>query len=244
MNKTLGEAEAWTSALVADLAQNPEMLQQVQPFVIPSFTATTRVRDQLGNDSPVLLGVQNAHWEDAGAWTGEVSVPQAKDAGAQLVEIGHSERREFFGETVETTARKVRATLRHGLIPLLCIGESAEVKEAGDSAAFILDQAEGALVGLTPQELSRVLIAYEPIWAIGEKGRPATVEELREPFAALGERYAGVVTGLLYGGSVNLDNAEELLGIDHVTGLFVGRTAWEIDGYRQLLRIAATHGRD
>jgi triosephosphate isomerase len=145
---------------------------------------------------------------------------------------------------VETTARKVRATLRHGLIPLLCIGESAEVKEAGDSAAFILDQAEGALVGLTPQELSRVLIAYEPIWAIGEKGRPATVEELREPFAALGERYAGVVTGLLYGGSVNLDNAEELLGIDHVTGLFVGRTAWEIDGYRQLLRIAATHGRD
>jgi triosephosphate isomerase len=168
MNKTLGEAEAWTSALVADLAQNPEMLQQVQPFVIPSFTATTRVRDQLGNDSPVLLGVQNAHWEDAGAWTGEVSVPQAKDAGAQLVEIGHSERREFFGETVETTARKVRATLRHGLIPLLCIGESAEVKEAGDSAAFILDQAEGALVGLTPQELSRVLIAYEPIWAIGE----------------------------------------------------------------------------
>jgi triosephosphate isomerase len=229
MNKTLGEAEAWTSALVADLAQNPE---------------TTRVRDQLGNDSPVLLGVQNAHWEDAGAWTGEVSVPQAKDAGAQLVEIGHSERREFFGETVETTARKVRATLRHGLIPLLCIGESAEVKEAGDSAAFILDQAEGALVGLTPQELSRVLIAYEPIWAIGEKGRPATVEELREPFAALGERYAGVVTGLLYGGSVNLDNAEELLGIDHVTGLFVGRTAWEIDGYRQLLRIAATHGRD
>jgi triosephosphate isomerase len=244
MNKTLGEAEAWTSALVADLAQNPEMLQQVQPFVIPSFTATTRVRDQLGNDSPVLLGVQNAHWEDAGAWTGEVSVPQAKDAGAQLVEIGHSERREFFGETVETTARKVRATLRHGLIPLLCIGESAEVKEAGDSAAFILDQAEGALVGLTPQELSRVLIAYEPIWAIGEKGRPATVEELRVPFAALGERYAGVVTGLLYGGSVNLDNAEELLGIDHVTGLFVGRTAWEIDGYRQLLRIAATHGRD
>jgi triosephosphate isomerase len=244
MNKTLGEAEAWTSALVADLAQNPEMLQQVQPFVIPSFTATTRVRDQLGNDSPVLLGVQNAHWEDAGAWTGEVSVPQAKDAGAQLVEIGHSERREFFGETVETTARKVRATLRHGLIPLLCIGESAEVKEAGDSAAFILDQAEGALVGLTPQELSRVLIAYEPIWAIGEKGRPATVEELREPFAALGERYAGVVTGLLYGGSVNLDNAEELLGIDHVTGLIVGRTAWEIDGYRQLLRIAATHGRD
>jgi triosephosphate isomerase len=213
----------------------------VQPFVIPSFTATTTVRGILGEDSPVLLGVQNAHWEDEGAWTGEVSVPQAKDAGAQVVEIGHSERREHFGEAVETTRLKVAAALRHGLTPLLCIGESAEVKEAGGSSAFILDQAAGALEGLSDQELSRVVIAYEPIWAIGEKGRPATVEELVEPFAALGEVYSGRVTGLLYGGSVNLDNAADLLGIEHVTGLFVGRTAWRLEGYLELLRIAEAH---
>jgi triosephosphate isomerase len=168
-------------------------------------------------------------------------VPQAKDAGAQVVEIGHSERREHFGEAVETTRLKVAAALRHGLTPLLCIGESAEVKEAGGSSAFILDQAAGALEGLSDQELSRVVIAYEPIWAIGEKGRPATVEELVEPFAALGEVYSGRVTGLLYGGSVNLDNAADLLGIEHVTGLFVGRTAWRLEGYLELLRIAEAH---
>jgi triosephosphate isomerase len=243
MTKTLAEGRAWAEGLRDHLAEGHggEAPAGVQPFVIPSFTATTTVRGILGEDSPVLLGVQNAHWEDEGAWTGEVSVPQAKDAGAQVVEIGHSERREHFGEAVETTRLKVAAALRHGLTPLLCIGESAEVKEAGGSSAFILDQAAGALEGLSDQELSRVVIAYEPIWAIGEKGRPATVEELVEPFAALGEVYSGRVTGLLYGGSVNLDNAADLLGIEHVTGLFVGRTAWRLEGYLELLRIAEAH---
>jgi triosephosphate isomerase len=243
MTKTLAEARAWTEGLVGHLASAHECGAPagVQPFVIPSFTATTTVRTLLGEDSPVLLGVQNAHWEDQGAWTGEVSVPQAKDAGAQIVEIGHSERREHFGETVETTRLKVAAALRHGLTPLLCIGESAEVKDAGGSSAFILEQAAGALDGLTAEELSRVVIAYEPIWAIGEKGRPATVDELVEPFAALGAQYSGRVAGLLYGGSVNLDNAADLLGIEHVTGLFVGRTAWRLEGYLELLRIAEAH---
>ena len=239
MNKTLAEGREWASGLRDHLAgAAPE---GVQPFVIPSFTATAAVREVLGEDSPVLLGVQNAHWEDAGAWTGEVSVPQAKDAGAQIVEIGHSERREHFGETIETTRLKVAATLHHGLTPLLCIGESAEVKDSGGTSEFILDQAHGALEGLDEQQLSRVVIAYEPIWAIGEQGRPATVEELIEPFAALGEQYTGKVAGLLYGGSVNLDNAAGLLGIEHVTGLFVGRTAWQLEGYLELLRIAQAH---
>ena len=239
MNKTLAEGCEWASGLRDHLAgAAPE---GVQPFVIPSFTATAAVREVLGEDSPVLLGVQNAHWEDAGAWTGEVSVPQAKDAGAQIVEIGHSERREHFGETIETTRLKVAATLHHGLTPLLCIGESAEVKDSGGTSEFILDQAHGALEGLDEQQLSRVVIAYEPIWAIGEQGRPATVEELIEPFTALGEQYTGKVAGLLYGGSVNLDNAAELLGIEHVTGLFVGRTAWQLGGYLELLRIAQDH---
>jgi L-erythrulose 1-phosphate isomerase len=237
MTKTLAEGREWAAGLRDHLAGGAPA--GVQPFVIPSFTATTAVREVLGDS--VLLGVQNAHWEDAGAWTGEVSVPQAKDAGARIVEIGHSERREHFGETVETTRLKVAAALRHGLTPLLCIGESAEVKAAGGSSAFILDQARGALEGLTAEELSRVVIAYEPIWAIGEKGRPATLEELIEPFEALGAEYGGTVTSLLYGGSVNLDNAADLLGIEHVTGLFVGRTAWQLDGYLELLRIAEMH---
>lgn len=239
MNKGLAEARRYARGLHDHLGKTG--LSGVQPFIIPSFTALAATRDELGAESPVLLGVQNAHWDDHGAWTGEVSVPQAKDAGAQLVEIGHSERREHFGETVATTRLKVAAALAHGLVPLLCIGESAEVNQAGESAPFILQQAAGALDGLTPEQLGRVLIAYEPIWAIGENGRPATVEELREPFAALGREYGGRTSGLLYGGSVNLDNAEDLLGIDHVTGLFVGRAAWELPGYLRLLQMAAAH---
>ena len=239
MNKGLDESRRYIRGLRDYVQSTP--LPGVQPFIIPSFTAVTTVREELGADSPVLLGVQNAHWEDEGAWTGEVSVAQAKDAGAQLVEIGHSERREHFGETVETTRRKVAATLAHGLMPLLCIGESAETKQAGGSSRFILDQAAGALDGLADEQLRRVLIAYEPIWAIGEHGRPATVEELRRPFADLAREYGGRTSGLLYGGSVNLDNAEELLGIEHVTGLFIGRAAWQLPGYLRILEIAAAH---
>ncbi|WP_422742050.1 triose-phosphate isomerase [Mycobacterium sp. WMMD1722] len=239
MNKGLAEARSFARGLSDHLGCNG--LRGVQPFVIPSFTAVAATREELGLESPVLLGVQNAHWQDHGAWTGEVSVPQAKDAGAQLVEIGHSERREHFGETVETTRLKVAAALNHGLLPLLCIGESAEVKDAGGSSEFILDQAAGALDSLSADELRRVLIAYEPIWAIGEHGRPATVEELREPFAELGREYGDRVQGLLYGGSVNRDNAAELLDIDHVDGLFVGRAAWELTGYLELLELAAAH---
>ncbi len=239
MNKGLTESRSYVRALSDHVGRKG--LPGVQPFVIPSFTALAAARDELGADSPVLLGAQNAYWEDAGAWTGEVSVAQVKDAGAQIVEIGHSERREHFGETVETTRLKVAAVLAHGLVPLLCIGESAEVKRAGESTRFILEQAAGALEGLSAEQLGRVLIAYEPIWAIGESGRPATVDELREPFAELGREYGGRMTGLLYGGSVDLDNAEELLGIDHVGGLFVGRAAWQLPGYLRLLEIAAAH---
>ncbi|MCG7595691.1 triose-phosphate isomerase [Mycobacterium sp. PSTR-4-N] len=239
MNKGLAEARRYARGLADHVAQT--RLRGVQPFIIPSFTALAATREELGPDSAVLLGAQNAHWEDRGAWTGEVSVVQAKDAGAQLVEIGHSERREHFGETVETTRLKVAAALAHGLVPLLCIGESAQIKHAGETSQYILGQAAGALDGLTADQMRAVLIAYEPIWAIGDGGRPATVDELRQPFADLNEVYGGRVRGLLYGGSVNLDNAEDLLSIDSVTGLFIGRAAWELPGFLQLLDTAAAH---
>lgn len=241
MNKTLGEARSFAEAVAA--AATPDRWPGVQPFVIPPATALSMVRSALPAEHGVLLGAQNAHWEDAGAWTGEVSVPQVADAGAQLVEIGHSERREHFAETVETTRLKVQATLRHGLIPLLCIGEPAEVKEAGESVDFILRQAAGALEGLSPADLARVLIAYEPIWAIGEHGRPATPEELAEPFRALAETYGGRVEAILYGGSVSQDNTAQTLAIDGVEGLFVGRSAWRVEGFLELLDMAADHAR-
>ncbi|MFD1717692.1 triose-phosphate isomerase [Georgenia deserti] len=239
MNKTLAEAREWTAGVLATLAERPELMSGIQPFVIPPLTALTTVRELLGENSPVLLGAQNAHWEDAGAWTGEVSVPQAADAGAQLIEIGHSERREHFGETVETTRLKVAATLRHDLTPLLCIGEPLEVHDAGGSAGFILDQVRGAVDGLPEEQLGRILLAYEPIWAIGEQGRPATPADLADPVAALQAEFGASVRAVLYGGSVNTDNAADLLAIPGIDGLFVGRTAWELDGFRRLLEIAA-----
>ncbi|WP_313771117.1 triose-phosphate isomerase [Arthrobacter zhaoxinii] len=240
MNKTLAEARAYAQGLLA--AVSGHGLDGVQPFVIPPASAIAAVAEILGRDGRVLVGAQNAHWEDAGAWTGEVSVPQVADAGARIIEIGHSERREHFGETDDTVRRKVAAVLHHGLIPLLCIGEPASVKNAGGSAAFILNQARRALDGLDDDQLARVLIAYEPIWAIGVNGRPATAGELQEPFAALWGRYGGRVSALLYGGSVSVDNAAQLLEIEHVGGLFVGRTAWQLEGYLSLLGIAAERG--
>ncbi|KAE8765934.1 triose-phosphate isomerase [Georgenia thermotolerans] len=236
MTKTLAEARAYAAGLVAAL--DGRDLAGLQPFIIPPFTALTPVADVLVAEPRILLGAQNAHWEDAGAWTGEVSVPQVADAGARLVEIGHSERREHFAETIETTGLKVRAALRHGLHALLCIGEPAEVKDAGDSTAYILAQARGALGGLTAGELANVVIAYEPVWAIGEHGRPATAAELAGPFAALAAEYGGRAAGVLYGGSVHQGNAAELLTIAGVEGLFVGRAAWQLEGYLELLEIA------
>jgi triosephosphate isomerase len=239
MNKGLTESRRYAREL-ADYVGRTD-LSGVQPFILPSFTALAATRDELGSHSPVLLGAQNAHWANDGAWTGEVSVSQVKDAGAQLVEIGHSERRAHFGETVATTRLKVAAVLAHGLVPLLCIGESLAVRCAGQSSRFILEQAAGALDGLNAEQMNRVLIAYEPIWAIGDSGRPATVEELREPFAELWHEYGSRVRKLLYGGSVSLDNAEDLLSIEHVGGLFIGRAAWQLPGYQRILEIAAAH---
>ena len=237
MTKTLDQARRYARGLADHLG--PEAPPGVQPFVVPPFTALDAVRHELGPGSPVVLGAQNAHWAPEGAWTGEISVLQAEDAGARLVEIGHSERREHFGETDETVRRKVAAVLERGLVPLLCVGESEQVKQAGGSTDHVLGQVARALDGLGEADLARVLIAYEPIWAIGEHGRPATVEELAEPFAALDREHGAGVLGLLYGGSVDVGNAPELLGIAGVTGLFVGRAAWELDGYVQLLEIAS-----
>jgi triosephosphate isomerase len=234
MNKTLAEARQYASALAGVGA---DRWPGVQPFVIPTATALAAVRAELGERSPVLLGAQNAHWEDAGAWTGEVSVPQLADAGAQLVELGHSERRTYFGETDETVNLKVKATLRHGLVPLVCVGEPSEVFDAGESRSHVLGQVRAALAGVG--ELDRVLLAYEPIWAIGENGRPAEADEIADVFAALQAEYGGSVRAVLYGGSVDQDNALATLAVPGVGGLFVGRAAWQPEGLVGLLDLVA-----
>jgi len=232
MNKLLAEAKTFATRL-REVPAPPG----VQRFIIPPYPAIPTVAEALGSDSDVILGAQNAHWEDAGAWTGEVSVPQVQDAGATLVELGHSERRAHFNETDATVNLKVRSVLRHGLIPLVCVGEPDEVFRQGGSSEYILRQAHAALHQVP--DASEVLIAYEPVWAIGETGRPAHPEDIESQFAALTEALQGRVRAILYGGSVNPDNATETLAVPGVDGLFVGRSAWEVEGYLGLVDLAA-----
>ncbi|MGQ7295650.1 triose-phosphate isomerase [Quadrisphaera sp. KR29] len=245
MTKTRAEGAAWARALAAAAAERggEAAWAGVQPFVVPPATALSQVAEAL--DAPgtrrVLVGAQDAHWEDSGAWTGELSVPQLADAGAQLVELGHSERREHFAETDERVALKVSAVLRHGLLPLVCVGETAQQRAAGRSADVVLTQARAALDAAGGQ---RCVLAYEPVWAIGEGGREARPEEVAPVVDAL----AGLVRErggdparhpVLYGGSVTVQGAPGVLAVPGVDGLFVGRTAWRAEGFTALLDLAA-----
>ncbi|MEV6981138.1 triose-phosphate isomerase [Sphaerisporangium sp. NPDC051017] len=245
MNKTIGESREYARLLAEALAETP-LPDEVQPFILPAHTSLAAVRDQLGRDqlagAPVLLGAQNAHWAPEGAGTGEVSMRMVADAGAQLVEMGHSERREQFGETDETVARKARAAVDHGLLPLICVGEPGAVRTAGDAERFVTAQVRAALSRLQPEEIRQTLIAYEPVWAIGAGGTPATPEQVAPVMSRIAEeaRRLGAGAGcraLLYGGGVDAGNAAALLRETPADGLFVGRAAWSVDGLLRLLAI-------
>ena len=241
MNKTLAEARAYMATLAG--ASIP---RGIQPFVLPPLTALAAVRDAMPAGSPVLLGAQNAHWAAEGSWTGETSMRMVRDSGAALVEIGHSERREHFGETDATVALKVRSCLDADLVPLLCVGEPLKVREAGGQLEFVTAQVEAAMEHVRADEVPQVLLAYEPVWAIGEKGRPAQTDEIAPVMDAIAQQLATKTEGLgaralLYGGSVTADNAADLLADPHTDGLFVGRCAWQPEGLLTLIGIGAAH---
>ncbi|MCP8893867.1 triose-phosphate isomerase [Shinella daejeonensis] len=235
MNKVLAEALAFAEALKA---ADGERDSRVQRFVIPSFTAVREVKKVLAGTS-VKVGAQNMHWDDAGAWTGEVSPLMLKDCGLDIVELGHSERREHFGETDRTVGLKTAAAVRHGLTPLICIGETLAEREAGRADAVLQQQVEGAL-GLLEGDArkAQILLAYEPVWAIGVNGIPATADYADERHAMIAKVAEGLLgrhVPVLYGGSVNPGNAAELIAMPHIDGLFIGRSAWAVDGYLDIL---------
>jgi len=238
MNKTLAEALAFASRLAeADRDSDP----LIQRFVIPAFTAVREVKRALSGTS-VKVGAQNMHWEDAGAWTGEVSAPMLKDCELDLVELGHSERREYFGETDETVGFKVGAAVRHGLTPLICIGETLHQRQSGLADAVLRKQVEAALAPVADMADAQVLLAYEPVWAIGVNGIPATADYASERHGKIADvamRVLGRQVPVLYGGSVNPQNCEELIAQAHIDGLFIGRSAWSVDGYLDILRRVA-----
>ncbi|MDX8533713.1 triose-phosphate isomerase [Mesorhizobium sp. VK25A] len=240
MNKTLAQARAFADGLLA----GPEGDARIQRFVIPPFTAAREVKAML-KDTSVKVGAQNMHWADEGAWTGEISPPMLKDCNLDIVELGHSERREHFGETDETVGLKTEAAVRHGLTPLICIGETLAEREAGVARDVLDRQVRGALSKLgAAQKSAPILLAYEPVWAIGIKGIPATsdyADARQAEIVATAHDMLGRRVPCLYGGSVNPGNCAELIACPHIDGLFIGRSAWAVEGYLDILaRCAAT----
>jgi triosephosphate isomerase len=234
MNKTLREAEAYAAALKAYVATRR---LRVNVFIVPPFTALSAVH-RIVKDSPIRLAAQNMHWEPAGAWTGEISPIMLRDAGAGMVELGHSERRAAFGETDDTINRKVLAALAHGLRPLICVGETAAERAFGVAHESVARQVKIAVAGVPVPSVRDVLIAYEPVWAIGGAGTPADPDDvnrlhgtIRQALAeAVGEPAAAEVP-VLYGGSVNLDNLAGFAAQPLVDGLFIGRAAWDVTSF-------------
>ena len=222
LHKTVAEA----AALVKELAEGLAGDARVQVAVAPTFTALAAA-GAAAEGTPVELAAQDVHWEVQGAFTGEVSAPMLADVGCRHVIVGHSERRQYFGETDETVRKKVGAVLAAGLAPIVCVGELLAEREAGRTLEVVGRQVRGGLAGLGAEQLARVTVAYEPVWAIGT-GKTATTAQAQEVHAAirailreLGGAVADVIR-IQYGGSVKPENAAELMSQPDVDGALVG----------------------
>lgn len=233
MNHGPSEARAFMASFLA--AYTPRTDRTVVLF--PPALALATVRDALASRTDIQLGVQNIHSELKGAFTGENSAPMARDAGARLVLVGHSERRHVFGETDDATARKCVAAFQAGLTPMLCVGEKIEEREAGQTNQVVLRQLRAGLSAIAPNDRTRVLIAYEPVWAIGT-GRTATPADagavhrvIREELTTLCGAAEAKTIPVLYGGSVNRDNARRLLDEKGVDGLLVGAASLDASSW-------------
>jgi triosephosphate isomerase len=236
MYKTTAEARALVSGLMASLAGN----SGVEVAFCPPFTALATVADLVAG-TPFQLGAQNLFWEDEGAYTGEISGKMLKDVGCHYVIIGHSERRQYFGETDEQVNKKVKAAFKHGLVPILCVGESLAQREAGETEELVKSQVEKALAGVPAEDAQRIVIAYEPIWAIGtgrsssgaDAGRVAGL--IRQTLAALYGREVAEKIRILYGGSVKPGNIKEFMGEPEIDGALVGGASLEIESFKGIV---------
>lgn len=236
MNKTPTEAVEFINGLKGLVAGcNTEVVAGV-PFVcIPGAVDATK-------GSNIKIAAQNVHWEASGAYTGEVSCEMLKDLGVDYVIIGHSERREYFGETNEMINKKARAILDAGMTPIICCGETLTQREQGVTAEHVRYQIKVALLGLNAQEVSSLVIAYEPIWAIGT-GKTATDEQAEEVCAIIRqlivELYDNDVaekTRILYGGSVNAGNAKSLFSMPNIDGGLVGGASLKLDTFEKIVK--------
>ena len=240
LNKTVREAEDYVAKLLPRVADHTD---EVDVAVFAPFTSLPTV-GRMTEESAVIAGAQNVYFEDSGAYTGEVSAPLIKDVGAGAVIVGHSERREIFGETDETVARKAARALGAGLMPVVCVGETKEERDAGGMWDKVSGQVRAVMEALDSPAGDAVVFAYEPIWAIGT-GETASPEDAQEAIGQIrgllgelgGEEFAGSVR-ILYGGSIKPGNAADIMAQGDVDGGLVGGASLEVDSFAELVEAA------
>ena len=237
LNKTISEAVAFTTTLKASVAD----VDDVEIIVAPPFTALAAVNRVIAG-SNIRLSAQDVYSEASGAFTGEVSAPMLKDVGCDYVIIGHSERRQYFGETNESVNQKVKAALAHDLKPILCVGEQLEERETGQTETVIEDHVTGGIADLSAAELLSCVIAYEPVWAIGtgKTATPAQAQEVHSFIRGLLRKThsaeVAVQLRIQYGGSVKPENASELMAQPDVDGALVGSASLEAESFAQIVK--------
>jgi triosephosphate isomerase len=236
MHKTLAEAQA----LAREICQGVGTAPTVEVAVMPPYTALAAVAEVLAG-SPVRLGAQDAFWERQGAYTGAISPWMLLDAGCHYVIVGHSERRQHFGDTNQMVNRKLQAVLAAGLHPVMCIGETLDERETGLTLARVEEQLQEGLAGLTPEQSEKLVIAYEPVWAIGT-GRTATPDQAQEVHRFIREllpRFLGTAdVRILYGGSVTPDNSAALMAEADIDGALVGGASLKADSFLKIIAAA------
>lgn len=241
-NWKLNGDHKFVNELLSAIKNKSQAFHKIDIIVCPPSLYTIQAV-QLAKGSNLRVGVQNIYYEAKGAFTGEISAEMVKDCGATYVIIGHSERRQYFGETNKLVAQKTSATLKNGLYPIVCLGEKLEEREAGKLEKVIREQLSEGLFHLTPQEFSKVIIAYEPVWAIGT-GKTATPQQAQEVHAFIrGEiekKYGALANDIIiqYGGSVNDANAKELLGQKDIDGALIGGASLKADAFTVILENA------
>ncbi|AMW31824.1 MULTISPECIES: triose-phosphate isomerase [Arthrospira] len=227
MYKTQAEAQEFLKGFVMELEDTPEEREVV--LCVP-FTDLGVMSKSL-HGSRVRLGAQNVHWEDSGAYTGEISPLMLVEIGVRFVVIGHSERRQYFGETNETVNLRLKAAQNHGLTPILCVGETKEQRDAGETESHIFSQLEEGLVGVDQNNL---VIAYEPIWAIGT-GDTCESEEANRVIGLIRGKLSNPNVTIQYGGSVKPDNIDEIMAQSEIDGALVGGASLQADSFSRIV---------
>jgi triosephosphate isomerase (TIM) len=237
MNKTVEEAVD----LVRQLKSATAGVEGVEVAIAPPFTALQAVKKEIQGSS-IRLAAQNVFWEEKGAYTGEISPLMLREIGCDYVIVGHSERRQLFGETDETVNRRLRAVLGQGMKPILCIGETLQERESGGTFSVIERQVEGGLRGLRESEIGKIVVAYEPVWAIGT-GKTATPEQAEEVHRFIRGKLEGLYSRPMaeqirvqYGGSVTPENVKGLMAQTDIDGALVGGASLKSESFSKIVR--------